>query len=121
MNIHHEIRLNPAQQRVIDYGVLDSGFSTVLQMPTGSGKTWLAREAIRSSLNRGFRAVFLNPLRALADELSTSWTSVFPGTPVGVFTGDYGKPGKALPVRVMQEKWHAAGLRLFLGTVVVTG
>jgi helicase len=98
MNVSQEIRLNPAQQRVIDHGVLDSGFSIVLQMPTGSGKTWLAREAIRSSLNRGFRAVYLSPLRALADELSTSWTSVFPDTPVGVFTGDYGKPGKALPV-----------------------
>jgi helicase len=98
MNIPQEIRLNPAQQRVIDYGVLDSGFSTVLQMPTGSGKTWLAREAIRSSLNQGFRAVYLSPLRALADELSTSWASVFPDAPVGVFTGDYGKPGKALPI-----------------------
>ncbi len=93
--LHH---LNPAQQRVIDHGVLDSGFSTVLQMPTGSGKTWLAREAIRSSLNRGFRAVYLSPLRALADELSSSWTSVFPDHRVGVFTGDYGKPGRALPV-----------------------
>jgi helicase len=67
-------------------------------MPTGSGKTWLAREAIRSSLNRGFRAVYLSPLRALADELSSSWATVFPDSPVGVFTGDYGKPGKALPV-----------------------
>jgi len=98
MNNTLQLRLNPAQQRVIDHGVLDSGFSTVLQMPTGSGKTWLAREAIRSSLNRGFRAVYLSPLRALADELSTSWTTVFPDSPVGVFTGDYGKPGKALPV-----------------------
>lgn len=98
MNSNTGARLNPAQQRVIDHGVLDSGFSTVLQMPTGSGKTWLAREAIRSSLTRGFRAVYLSPLRALADELSTSWSSEFPETPVGVFTGDYGKPGKALPI-----------------------
>ncbi|MCW1886714.1 helicase-related protein [Luteolibacter flavescens] len=98
MNTAPAPHLNPAQQRMIDHGVLDSGFSTVLQMPTGSGKTWLAREAIRSSLSRGFRAVYLSPLRALADELSTSWTSVFPDSPVGVFTGDYGKPGKALPV-----------------------
>lgn len=98
MNTTSKPRLNPAQQRVIDHGVLDSGFSTVLQMPTGSGKTWLAREAIRSSLNRGFRAVYLSPLRALADELSTAWTTEFPDSQVGVFTGDYGKPGKSLPV-----------------------
>ena len=98
MKTAHEFRLNPAQQRVIDHGVLDSGFSTVLQMPTGSGKTWLAREAIRSSLSRGLRAVYLSPLRALADELSSSWNTEFPDSQVGVFTGDYGKPGKALPV-----------------------
>lgn len=90
--------LNPAQQRVFDHGVLDSGFSAVLQMPTGSGKTWLAKQALHGSLARGQRAVYLSPLRALADELATDWTTEFPDTPVGVFTGDYGKPGKALPV-----------------------
>jgi helicase len=90
--------LNPAQQRVIDHGVLESGFSAVLQMPTGSGKTWLSREAIRASIRRGFRAVYLSPLKALADELSSAWASEFEDTGVGVFTSDYGKPGKSLPV-----------------------
>jgi helicase len=98
MNDYTEPRMNPAQQRVIDHGVLDSGFSTILQMPTGSGKTWLARLAIRDSLRRGLRAVYLSPLKALADELSTAWTTEFAESKVGVFTGDYGKTGKALPV-----------------------
>lgn len=90
--------LNPAQQAVFDHGLLESGFSVVLQMPTGSGKTWLAKQAIRDSLRRGLRAVYLSPLRALADELVIRWQEEFAEVPVGVFTGDYGRPGRSLPV-----------------------
>ena len=32
-------QLNPAQQEVVDRGLLTTGFSVVLQMPTGAGKT----------------------------------------------------------------------------------
>jgi len=92
------ITLNPAQQSVADHALLESGFSVVLQMPTGSGKSWLAKQAIRQSVERGFRAVYLCPLRALADELATQWSEDFGEEPVGVFTGDYGRPGRSLPV-----------------------
>ena len=81
------ITLNPAQQSVADHGLLQSGFSVVLQMPTGSGKTWLARQAIEESLKRGLRAVYLSPLRALADELAGRWQDELDQVPVGVFTG----------------------------------
>ncbi len=90
--------LNPAQQSVADHGLLQSGFSVVLQMPTGSGKTWLARQAIQQSLGRGLRVVYLSPLRALADELAGRWQDELGDVPVGVFTGDYGRPGRAFPV-----------------------
>lgn len=93
-----QYELNPAQQAVFDHGLLESGYSVVLQMPTGSGKTWLAKHAIRASLRRGLRAVYLSPLRALADELVTVWGEEFSEVPVGVFTGDYGRPGRSLPV-----------------------
>ncbi len=96
--------LNPAQRQVIDHGLLESGFSVVLQMPTGSGKTWLAKRAIGRSLEGGFRAVYLSPLRALADELAGAWKSEFPEVPVGVFTGDYGRPGRALPVSYAEAR-----------------
>ena len=98
MAIQHPFRPNPCQQKVLDHGLLESGFSVVLQMPTGSGKTWLAKEAIRQSLKSGFRAVYLSPLRALADELANDWEEEFEADPVGVFTGDYGRPGRSLPV-----------------------
>jgi helicase len=89
--------LNPAQQQVVDCGLLTSGFSCILQMPTGSGKTWLAKKAIRQSVQRGFRALYLTPLRALAEELVSEWVKEFAGIKVGIFTGDYGRAGAAFP------------------------
>ena len=93
-----KIEFNPAQQAVMDHALLDTGFSCILQLPTGSGKTWLAKEAIRKSLRAGNRVVYLSPLRALADELSLKWHLEFEEFPVGVFTGDYGKNGRKFPV-----------------------
>jgi helicase len=92
-----ETPLNPAQQQVVDRGLLSSGFSCVLQMPTGSGKTWLAKKAIRQSVRRGMRALYLTPLRALAEELVSEWVKEFEGFEVGIFTGDYGRGGQAFP------------------------
>ena len=83
--------LNPAQKEVIDRGLLSSGFNCVLQMPTGSGKTWLAEVAILATLQGGRRAIYLTPLRALANELLERWQARFAGFEVGVFTGEYGQ------------------------------
>ena len=90
--------LNPAQQSVMDHGLLESGFSCVLQMPTGSGKTWLSKSAIRKSLDQGFRGIYLTPLRALAEELASRWKADFSDVPVGIFTGDYGRTGSDYPI-----------------------
>ena len=57
--------LNPAQEAVAKHGILSSGFNCVLQLPTGSGKTWLAERAIEAALDSGQRAIYLTPLRAL--------------------------------------------------------
>jgi helicase len=86
--------LNPAQQEVQARGLLDSGFACVLQMPTGAGKTWLAEQAIARVLERGDRAIYLTPLRALANELVQRWRTRFDGYEVGVFTGEYGQRQK---------------------------
>ena len=89
--------LNPVQQEVMDHGFLSSGFSCILQMPTGSGKTWLSALAIRQALRSGHKALYLSPLRALAEELATRWSQELKGHSVGIFTGDYGSQGKELP------------------------
>jgi helicase len=90
--------LTESQQEVLATGLLTSGFNCVLQMPTGSGKTWLAEQAIRTTLRGGSRAVYLTPLRALATELYDKWQREFADFRVGVFTGDYEAAGKAFPV-----------------------
>jgi helicase len=83
--------LTPPQAEVLAGGLLESGFNCVLQMPTGSGKTWLAAHAIAKVLARGARAIYLTPLRALAGELTARWQEQFSPTAVGIFTGDFGR------------------------------
>ncbi|MBZ5720722.1 MAG: DEAD/DEAH box helicase [Acidobacteriia bacterium] len=92
-----EIELNPAQREIVERGLLTSGFSCVLQMPTGAGKTWLAEQAILATLRNGQRAVYITPLRALANELVEKWRQTFEEFEVGVFTGEYGQR-QAYPV-----------------------
>lgn len=91
-------KFSPPQAEVIAGGLLSSGFSCVLQMPTGSGKTWLAEQAIAEVLAGNARAIYLAPLRALASELAARWRRRFVGSRIGVFTGDYGKVGRPYPV-----------------------
>jgi replicative superfamily II helicase len=69
--------MNPAQAAVVARGLLTSGFNCVLQMPTGSGKTWLGEQAIEATLKAGGRAIYLTPLRALANELLMRWRTRF--------------------------------------------
>src|SRR5687768_10033870 len=90
--------LNPAQRQVVDYGLLTSGFSCILQMATGSGKTWLSRAAIEHVVASGRRAIYLTPLRALAEELTNRWCKELGDEKVGIFTGDYGRDGRDYPV-----------------------
>jgi helicase len=96
--------LSPAQQDVFTYQLLESGFNCVLQMPTGSGKTWLAEQAIQVELAQGRRAIYLTPLRALAAELLHRWQNQFGTSQVGIFTGDYGSGGKSYPVSFGQAR-----------------
>lgn len=86
------------QTEVLEQGLLTSGFNCILQMSTGSGKTWLAEHAIEETLKHGHRAIYLTPLRALATEQMARWQERFAHYRVGVFTGDYGRPGRPHPV-----------------------
>ena len=80
---------SPAQQEIAASALLTSGFSCVLQLPTGAGKTHLAWQAIQAEVDRGGRAVFLVPLRALADQIYTRWRAERPDLRTGVYTGDH--------------------------------
>ena len=56
--------------------------------PTGSGKTWIAREKIRRLLASGRRAWYTSPLKALTNSKYQEFTDEFGAERVGILTGD---------------------------------
>jgi superfamily II RNA helicase len=56
--------------------------------PTGSGKTWIAREEIRRLLAAGRRAWYTSPLKALTNSKYQEFADEFGPEQVGILTGD---------------------------------
>jgi superfamily II RNA helicase len=56
--------------------------------PTGSGKTWIAREEIRRLLASGRRAWYTTPLKALTNSKYEEFAEEFGADRVGILTGD---------------------------------
>ena len=56
--------------------------------PTGSGKTWIAREAILSVLKQGGRSWYASPLKALSNSKWIEFGLHFDSENVGIITGD---------------------------------
>src|SRR5687768_11216951 len=94
-----------AQKEIERLSLMESPFGCVLQMPTGSGKTWLSVKAMRHVIGRGRRAIYLCPIRALASELFEKWSKEQAELgPIGVFTGDFGRTGAPFPVPFEQAR-----------------
>ena len=56
--------------------------------PTGSGKTWIAREEIRRLLAAGRRAWYTTPLKALTNSKYQEFSAEFGAEKVGILTSD---------------------------------
>lgn len=66
-----------------------SGFDTLVVAPTGSGKTYIAIDTIRSMLEMGTRAIYTTPLKALSNTKFNEFKTIFePARKVGLLTGD---------------------------------
>lgn len=94
--------LYPPQQMAIERGILD-GKNILVTTPTASGKTLIAMMAIVKVIERGLKAVYLTPLRALASEkyddlkiLERLDLGSGRKMKVAVATGDYDSSGKEL-------------------------
>lgn len=72
--------------------------------PTGSGKTWIAREEIRRLLANGRRAWYTTPLKALTNSKYQEFIDEFGAERVGILTGD------------RKENWEAP---LIVGTTEI--
>jgi ATP-dependent RNA helicase HelY len=65
------------------------GVDTLVVAPTGSGKTYIATEAIEATLALGLKAVYTTPLKALSNGKFAELRSRFsPKYKVGLLTGD---------------------------------
>lgn len=65
------------------------GKDTLVVAPTGSGKTFIALEAIRATLQLKLRAVYTTPLKALSNTKFNELKRIFePEYKVGLLTGD---------------------------------
>src|SRR5438874_8857917 len=67
--------------------------------PTGSGKTWIAREEIRRLLEAGKQAWYTTPLKALTNSKYAEFSEEFGAERVGILTGDR-KENSAAPLVV---------------------
>jgi helicase len=90
-------QLYPPQQAAVEAGVAD-GDSVVAAVPTASGKTLIATMAMLSAVERGGKALYVVPLRALASEKHEEFAAYEDvlDVSVAVTTGNYDSDGEWL-------------------------
>ena len=64
------------------------GSDCLVTAPTGSGKTWIAEQAIMAVFKRGGRCWYASPLKALSNSKWVEFSNCFDGINVGIVTGD---------------------------------
>jgi hypothetical protein len=87
----------PVQEAAITQIV--AGKSVLVTVPTGTGKTVMAKAGIYAALERGHTAVYTTPLRALTEEKYRELCADFGEDKVGFATGDY-KVNREAPIQV---------------------
>jgi ATP-dependent RNA helicase HelY len=81
-----------------------NGEDTLVVAPTGAGKTYIALESIRATLQMGARAVYTTPLKALSNTKYSELKKLFePEYKVGLLTGDRKIEGDASVVVATTE------------------
>lgn len=88
--------LTPIQEKAVKADLLNN-HSLLICSPTASGKTLVATLAIANNLPKG-KAIYLVPLKALANEKYQEYQTVFQNTPYHVIqsTGDIDSPSSYL-------------------------
>jgi len=87
----------PVQEQAITH--IFAGKSVLVTVPTGTGKTLMAKAALHRALGRGERAIYTTPLRALTEEKYRELCDDFGTGYVGFATGDY-KVNREAPIQV---------------------
>ena len=87
----------PVQEQAIS--AIFAGKSVLVTVPTGTGKTLMAKAALFRALGKGERAIYTTPLRALTEEKYRELCADFGDENVGFATGDY-KVNREAPIQV---------------------
>lgn len=87
----------PVQEQAIS--AIVAGQSVLVTVPTGTGKTMMAKAGIFAALARGQRVVYTTPLRALTEEKYRELCADFGEDRVGFATGDL-KINREAPIQV---------------------
>ena len=90
------LSLYPAQEEALLEIV--TGANVILSTPTGSGKSLVAVAAHAAALQRGHRAFYTAPIKALVSEKFFALIDVFGADKVGMLTGD-AAVNRNLPIR----------------------
>jgi ATP-dependent RNA helicase HelY len=63
-------------------------WDVLVSAPTGSGKTWIATQAISRNLSRGLKSWYASPLKALSNAIYQEFCENFGTEVCGILTGD---------------------------------
>ncbi|MFC1884245.1 DEAD/DEAH box helicase [Thermodesulfobacteriota bacterium] len=63
-------------------------FDVLVSAATGSGKTWIATQAIHAYFSRGLRSWYASPLKALSNSIYNEFCKEFGSENCGILTGD---------------------------------
>ncbi|HUS65934.1 MAG TPA: DEAD/DEAH box helicase [Kofleriaceae bacterium] len=96
--ISRDLEPYPVQEAA--FARIFAGDNVLVTVPTGTGKTMMAKAAIHKALEQGQRAIYTTPLRALTEEKHRELTADFGEDKVGFQTGDY-KVNTDAPVQVV--------------------
>jgi superfamily II DNA/RNA helicase len=87
----------PVQEQAITK--IFAGESVLVTVPTGTGKTLMAKAALHAAVGKGQKAIYTTPLRALTEEKFRELSADFGEENVGFATGDY-KVNREAPIQV---------------------
>ncbi len=99
---------DPFQLAAVDI-VTEQGMDVMVAAPTGSGKTWIAEQAIRRTLERGGAAWYTSPLKALSNDKFREFGRKFSFDAVGLITGDR-RVNPDAPLKIATTEIYRNGL-----------
>jgi superfamily II DNA/RNA helicase len=99
--------LEPYKVQEESFAHIFAGRSVLITVPTGTGKTLIAKAAIFKAMLCGERAIYTTPLRALTEEKYRELCDDFGKENVGFATGDYKvNPDAPIQVIVAEILWN---------------